>query len=410
MAALIIPGSFKTSELGPEWIPKKRVRDLPLNGGRGWQSNGGPHRGHPLRALPYRLEVLLPEQEISLVRIHIAGIFALWADVELEPKGSRGASIQLLDSEEEVLYHLDLISGRHYGDSLTFPAGCRLNGDGSSLEMIDNLNIQGIDHRIDLLTLDVHLDQKPETFILRDLGTPASFVIFEVLFEFGGKGVCPFRSQNSGVSLAEIVSIIRVGDRIRFSKAIEQLELGIQKTGHDLDEARSLALTFLAIISAALLELDAPRGLHHFQLEAARRLDCQDTVYAIAEESRKLIYQITEHIFPIGDASGSPLIDRALVYIDRYYAREIGDQHVADHLGLSNSHFRFLFKEATGQPFHKYLVLLRLERARHMILQTDMSVNQVAQSVGFQNIAHFSRTFTKRYGLPPSGLRSARIH
>ncbi len=410
MGTLIIPGSFKTFELGQEWIPKKKIRDLPLTGGWGWQSNGGPHRGHPLRALPYSLEVPLPQEEMNLVRIHIAGVFALWANEELEPKGSRGACIQLLDFESKVLHHLDLISGRHYGDSLTFPTGCRLNGDGSSLEMIDTLNIQGINHRIDLLTLDVHLDQKPKYFVLKDLGTPASFVIYEVLFEFGGKRLCPFRSQNSGVSLAEIVSIIRVGDRIRFSKAIEQLEEGIQKTGHDLDEARSLALTFLAIISAALLELDAPRGLHHFQLESARRLDRLHTAHEIAVESRKLIHQITEHIFPIGDPSGSPLIDRALAYVDRYYAREIGDQHLADHLGLSNSHFRFLFKEATGQPFHKYLVALRLERARHMILQTDMSVNQIALAVGFQNIAHFSRTFTKRYGLPPSGLRSSRIH
>ena len=103
---LIIPGSFKTFELGQEWIPKKKVRDLPLTGGWGWQSNGGPHRGHPLRALPYSLEVPLPQEEMNLVRIHIAGVFALWANEELEPKGSRGACIQLLDFESKVLHHL----------------------------------------------------------------------------------------------------------------------------------------------------------------------------------------------------------------------------------------------------------------------------------------------------------------
>ena len=409
MNTLILTGSFRRPESDLRWsMASGSSHSLQLNGGVAWQSNGGPYKGHPARALPFTLEVPVPKDQGKLIRIHLAGIFALWANEETDPSGSRGASIQLFN-QDEFVHRLDLISGRHYGNTQEFPSGCRLNGDGTSLEMVDIIEIEGTRHRVDVLTIDVRDPVEATNLVFRDLGTQASFVLFDVLFEFGGKKQCPFKSRSKGVSLTELVSIIRLGDRIQFSKAIEQLDAGIRRTGEDLDEARGLALTFLAVISAALLELDAPRGIHRFQLEAARKLDVLNSVDEIANETHNLIHQITRHMIPDQSTTGHPIVDKAVNFVERYFARDISDEEVSNHLGLSTSHFRFLFKQTVGQPFHKYVIALRLERARQMLIKTDVPIHEVAYSVGFNTPVHFSRAFAKRFSMSPSAMRSSKV-
>ena len=78
---------------------------------------------------------------------------------------------------------------------------------------------------------------------------------------------------------------------------------------------------------------------------------------------------------------------------------------MAQQLGLSTSHFRYLFKQATGQPFHKYLVSLRLEKARRMLVEQGLPVSTVAKAVGFSALSHFSRAFAQRFSVSPTSLR-----
>jgi AraC-like DNA-binding protein len=410
MNTLILAGNFQRPDSTLKWaMPRTGTHSFQLNGGAGWQSYGGPHKGHPARAYPYTLEIPVPQNEGKLVRVHLAGVFALWSEPQYEALGTRGASVSLTKNGD-MIYRLDLVSGRHYSSPTEFPSGCRLNGDGSSLEMIDIIEINGTRNRVDLLTIDISEPIEPDRFVFRDLGTMASFVLFDVLFEFGGKKTCPFKHKTTGISLSELVSIIRIGDRVQFSHAIDQLEQEMKKTDGDLDEARGLALTFLAVTSAALLELDAPRGLHRFQLEAARKLDVLNSIEDIIHETKKLIQQITGHMIPSGSSTGHPLVDHALTYVDRNFAREMDDRHVSDHIGLSTSHFRFLFKQTVGVPFHKYLIALRLERARQMLLQTEIPVQEVAESVGFKTLVHFSRAFTKKFSVSPTTMRKSKKH
>lgn len=62
-------------------------------------------------------------------------------------------------------------------------------------------------------------------------------------------------------------------------------------------------------------------------------------------------------------------------------------------------------KKETGKTPTGYIRQKRLEAAFDWIQQTDYSISQIAYSVGFNNLAYFSRSFTRHYGFPPSDLR-----
>lgn len=409
MKTITLFGTFQRSLKGISCNNVSNIHGITFNSSVGWQSNGGPTRFHPHRALPYSLEIPIPyNQECGpLIKIYILGIFALWAGLEGEKQGDIGANIFLTKLEKPLL-HYNLVYGIHYFNTTKNISGCLLNGDGSSIETVTSLTHEDKQYRIDLLTLEIPAQMSPDKFKFHVYRTPASFVIFDVVFEFGIKKTCPFRSGNTGIgiSLTEIGIILRMQDRFKFYTALDQLKHGIFSTS-DIDEARSLALTFIAVVSASLLELDAPKGLHRLQLDMARKLDQVSSKEQITLATFRTIRQITQHLISFEQTSGLPIIDRAIMYIDKHFAREICDNSVAKQLNVSTSHFRHLFKEYMKQPFHKYLVGLRLERARLLLLQTDLPVHDIARSVGFNNISHFCRAFHKRFSCSPSSIRNS---
>ncbi|MDP1026879.1 AraC family transcriptional regulator [Sphingomonas sp. KR1UV-12] len=85
------------------------------------------------------------------------------------------------------------------------------------------------------------------------------------------------------------------------------------------------------------------------------------------------------------------------------------DDHTLEALsgqaGLTPSHFCRVFKRATGATPHQYVMKARLDRARDLLGQSDLSVAQVAEMTGFTSQSHFTRAFRQYAGQTPSGWR-----
>jgi len=80
--------------------------------------------------------------------------------------------------------------------------------------------------------------------------------------------------------------------------------------------------------------------------------------------------------------------------------------HLSSQVAMSPFLFARVFRELVGMPPHKYLVRLRLQRAR-ALLESGMSVTDVCYAVGFNNLSHFIRTFRAYYGSVPSRLKAS---
>lgn len=84
---------------------------------------------------------------------------------------------------------------------------------------------------------------------------------------------------------------------------------------------------------------------------------------------------------------------------------------IADDLGVSTRQIQRLFRDHIGTTPKQYLQNLRLQRARGLLAETDMSVSEVAFSCGFGTTNYFAKAFRDCYGVTPSGflnVRSAR--
>ncbi|HXH62454.1 MAG TPA: AraC family transcriptional regulator [Fimbriimonadaceae bacterium] len=395
-------GAFKRPTCGVKWAEAPG-----LSGGVAWRSHGGAGDKHPDRALPRTLEVEVPLEKGRLLSVSIYGVFALHTGPEVEPIGVAGATVRLARGER-TLKSWNLVHGSHYTDSTEKASLFRPNGEGTLLETVGAVEIDGRQNRVDRLTLEVPGGIGADRLIFHDNGTAASFIVFDVLFDFEPEAVCPFKGHGGHVALEEVGTLLHMRDRGRFDKALSQVAASMRACGEDLDEARSLALTFLAAVVAALLATDAPKSSHKALLMAARQLDACSNIDDAIDSAVTVARDLTDGVLLRDSATGDALIDEALKYVGKHFRDDIDDAKMAKMLRLSTSHFRHLFREATCQPFHRYLVALRLEKARELILQSEMPVSEVAQTVGFVSPAHFSRAFTKRFGVAPSALRGPR--
>lgn len=392
--------SFARPETGPTFSEVPASYELPASGLPAWQSHGGPARGHPARANPFTLDIPVDAQ---LLRVDLLGVFALYADRAAEGPGTLGASVQLV-ADGEVVFRQDLLNGRHYRDASDLAPVSEALGDGSGIETVGQVEIGDQTYRVDLLSIDLPADRHGDSLRFKDLGSPASFVLFDVFFETDEPHGCPFHHKGGGIPLSEVGTALRLGDRVKFLKALEQLERSVCMT-EDLDEARGQCLTFLAIVTSATLEMGGSRAMHRVQLEAAREFDRLEDRDAIAEALRRRVEEVAGPALREPEGPSAYLVDRALALVERNFAKNLTDATVAAQLGLSTSHFRYLFKQATGQPFHKYLVGLRLEKARRMLIEQELAVSEVARAVGFTGLSHFSRAFTQRFSVSPTSVR-----
>lgn len=81
-------------------------------------------------------------------------------------------------------------------------------------------------------------------------------------------------------------------------------------------------------------------------------------------------------------------------------------QDAANAVGMSNSRFSTVFAQETGSTFTEYLTMLRLNRAKELLRETDHKSGQIALEVGYNDSHYFSYLFKKNTGLTPGEYRS----
>ncbi|KOR87958.1 response regulator transcription factor [Paenibacillus solani] len=99
-------------------------------------------------------------------------------------------------------------------------------------------------------------------------------------------------------------------------------------------------------------------------------------------------------------------IQKAKRYIEENYDMEdLSLQEVADSVGMSVTYLSRTFKNETNMNFVKYLVQVRMEKAKELLAESELSAQETAYRVGFSDYVHFSKTFKKYHGLTPSAYR-----
>ena len=103
-------------------------------------------------------------------------------------------------------------------------------------------------------------------------------------------------------------------------------------------------------------------------------------------------------------ADSSPL-KTSLKYMHRFFTDKISIPYLAGLENLSNSRYVTLFKNQTGKSPNEYIIELRLQFAKSLLDNTNLSIKQISQRVGYSDQYFFSRIFKKHLGISPQKYR-----
>lgn len=108
---------------------------------------------------------------------------------------------------------------------------------------------------------------------------------------------------------------------------------------------------------------------------------------------------------PKNEAKTQKYIDEAENYIRSHFHENISIKKIADFLNIDRSYFYRIFKNHFGISPIDYLINIRFQKARELLSETDLSTNDIAKIVGYENYPSFYIMFQKKMGIPPQEFR-----
>jgi len=135
-----------------------------------------------------------------------------------------------------------------------------------------------------------------------------------------------------------------------------------------------------------------------------------DTGYQLVVKG--LIFQFLGYLNRSGqstltDQQNDTLFDKvmsACTYIEQNYQHRLTLAGTAAHLGYSPEHLSRLFKRVTGKTFKSYVDFVKIAEARRLLQNENLTIGEIADLLGYDNIGSFSRAFSRICHVPPSRL------
>jgi two-component system response regulator YesN len=98
-------------------------------------------------------------------------------------------------------------------------------------------------------------------------------------------------------------------------------------------------------------------------------------------------------------------MERTKKLIEERYAQDLSLQLAADQLGISPSYLSELIKQHWGETFIAYVTRYRIDKAKSLLLKTELNIADIAAEIGYGNATHLIRVFKKSEGMTPGEYR-----
>lgn len=155
-------------------------------------------------------------------------------------------------------------------------------------------------------------------------------------------------------------------------------------------------------------------GIYHDRTGVVRQLclllkdeyEKKNYKYAlIARELLNTIILLTVRELDPRTVSTSFISETIKDYVSMYYAKHNILEVLGEQLNYSVPYLSKKFKDETGESFKSYQQKIRINEAASLLIQTNMSIDEISNLVGYTDIKYFIKVFTKKQGVSPSKFK-----
>lgn len=159
------------------------------------------------------------------------------------------------------------------------------------------------------------------------------------------------------------------------------------------------------IINITIKTLDQLKGFELKEVDLKKVI----TFGTLSEFHEKMIYLTTEfcrQFAEFKDSRNNELKSRILDYVNRHFGdSSMGLDVVAAEFGVSANYLSRFFKQETGCSFIQYVTMVRMDRAKELLINGDRQVKEIVAEIGYIDVANFVRKFKGYEGVTPGQYR-----
>ncbi len=234
---------------------------------------------------------------------------------------------------------------------------------------------------------------------MKKIGRPTDGIVYvkdgSMLYRFEDKSTLSAKSGD--------VLFLARGSRYSMENGSEVYTYAVVNFDFDISEDISLKSAVFASQSSRTVENLFNRMLEKWRMQKP----------AAFEDCMALLYSVYAELLRIESAAYVPAskrarLDAAVQYISESFSSDtLTVTLAAEAAGMSESHFRRLFKSVYNISPVKYIGILRLNRAKELIRYTSATFSQISAETGFASLYYFCRFFKKEVGCTPGEYRDA---
>jgi YesN/AraC family two-component response regulator len=139
-------------------------------------------------------------------------------------------------------------------------------------------------------------------------------------------------------------------------------------------------------------------------------LEAFETIDEIERQFADTLGQFAETMRSVRESrSHYRLVEQAKAYMERHFTDpNLSLEWLGEKFGMNGKYLSKLFKEAFGMKFVDFLIDLRLDYAKKLLMETDWSVQEIAEKIGYSSPVSFIRMFKKAVGVSPGDYRKGK--
>jgi YesN/AraC family two-component response regulator len=203
------------------------------------------------------------------------------------------------------------------------------------------------------------------------------------------------------------------------------VECGDKKTALALINSKNMLFSFserfpnqplrrlknVAIILNTLLRTSARNAhvpaimIHRISEKFAYEIENANQVETLHQMEDRMIEEYCDVVITNSLSKYTNMTQRVMENIHSFYNKQINKEELAAKLSTNPSHLARKFKEETKMTITAYQQMLRIRQAKHLLKTENLSIEEIAWTIGYEDPSYFTRVFKKETGRTPSQYR-----
>lgn len=201
-----------------------------------------------------------------------------------------------------------------------------------------------------------------------------------------------------------LLARFKSGDTTGLQSYFELYSSKLEATEPDINRIKNAFFELIVTTKNILLEINSE--ISNINFDSAFEILSKENNFSVLKNfTSKLLIEYENYIVAMQSKSENPIIKKVCDYINNNLSAEISLDQAAEYANVSSFYLSKLFKEEKGTNFINFLNDKRLEKARDLLKNSELSIKEITAETGYNDQNYFSRIFRAKYGATPTEYR-----